>query len=100
LANVAVIIPSVVVCTVLVSRYLVAPRNQAAIVKAAPVSTNDGSSRKRFIEPGTKISLAGLDWSKSPRTLLMALSTTCHFCSESAPFYQKLQQQKRDDVRM
>jgi hypothetical protein len=100
LANVAVIVTSVVVCTVLVRRYLLMPTNQAAIVKAAPVSTNDSSSPKRSIEPGTKISLAGVDWSKSSRTLLLALSTTCHFCTESAPFYQKLQQQKRQDVRL
>jgi hypothetical protein len=29
---------------------------------------------------------------------VLALSTTCHFCSESAPFYQRLKQQKPDNV--
>jgi thiol-disulfide isomerase/thioredoxin len=32
--------------------------------------------------------------------VVLALSTTCHFCSESAPFYQKLQQQKPNSVRL
>jgi len=44
--------------------------------------------------------LPGIDWSKSTRTVVLALSTTCHFCSESAPFYQKLQQQKPNSVRL
>ena len=41
-------------------------------------------------EIGAKVSLAGLDWSQSDRTLVLALSTTCHFCSDSAAFYRKL----------
>jgi hypothetical protein len=41
-------------------------------------------------EIGAKVSLAGVDWSKSGRTLVLALSTTCHFCSESAEFYKRL----------
>jgi hypothetical protein len=31
---------------------------------------------------------------------LVALSTNCHYCTESAPFYQKLQQQKPGDLRL
>jgi len=41
-------------------------------------------------EIGAKVSLAGVDWTKSGRTLVLALSTTCHFCSESAEFYERL----------
>jgi hypothetical protein len=39
---------------------------------------------------GTKILLPGVDWSRSRQNLVLALSTTCHFCSESADFYKKL----------
>ncbi len=31
-----------------------------------------------------------MDWAKSNRTLLLVLQEGCHFCSESAPFYQRL----------
>jgi hypothetical protein len=41
-------------------------------------------------EIGTKVSLAGVDWSKSDRNLVLALSTKCPFCSQSAPFYKEL----------
>ena len=101
LANLAVIITSVVVCTVLVKHFLLPSSKQVAVAATtASLSEVATSSRKRSIEPGTKISLSGIDWSRSERTLLLALSTTCHFCSESAPFYQKLEQQKRDGVRL
>jgi len=39
---------------------------------------------------GAKVALPGVDWSRSERTLVLALSTTCHFCSESAGFYKRL----------
>ena len=39
---------------------------------------------------GERVLLVGVDWSKNERTLLMALSDQCHFCSASSPFYQRL----------
>jgi peroxiredoxin len=39
---------------------------------------------------GAKITVTGIDWSKSKQNLVLALSTTCHFCSESADFYKRL----------
>jgi hypothetical protein len=37
--------------------------------------------------------LPGVDWGKNGRTLVLAISTTCHFCKDSTPFYRKLQEQ-------
>jgi thioredoxin-related protein len=34
-----------------------------------------------------------VDWSRNGRTLVIAISTTCHFCKESEPFYRRLQQE-------
>jgi len=55
---------------------------------------------KRLLEPspnrqgtpsiGAKVSIQGIDWSQSKQNLVLALSTGCHFCSESAGFYQRL----------
>lgn len=39
---------------------------------------------------GERVSLKGVDWSKSGKNLILALSTQCHFCSESAGFYRRL----------
>ena len=34
--------------------------------------------------------MPGVDWSGNDQTLLVVLQKGCHFCSESAPFYQRL----------
>jgi hypothetical protein len=39
---------------------------------------------------GTILKPESVDWSRSDRNLVLALSTQCHFCSESAAFYRKL----------
>ena len=101
LANIAVVITSVVLCSVLIRKYVFSPTKQEASVEAVQSKLPASSvSRRQSIQAGTKISLPGIDWSKSTRTVVLALSTTCHFCSESAPFYQKLQQQKPNSVRL
>jgi rhodanese-related sulfurtransferase len=46
-----------------------------------------------ILKAGMKLELANMDWSKNGRTLVLGLSTTCHFCTESAPFYQKIVRQ-------
>lgn len=39
---------------------------------------------------GTKVNLYGIDWEKNQQTLLLVLDEKCRFCTESAPFYQRL----------
>lgn len=39
---------------------------------------------------GTKLSLPGVNWARNKETLLLALQQDCHYCTESAEFYQRL----------
>jgi hypothetical protein len=39
---------------------------------------------------GKRLDISGENWKESEATLVFAMSTSCHFCSASAPFYQKL----------
>jgi thioredoxin-related protein len=34
--------------------------------------------------------IPSINYSNSPKTMLIAMSTKCHYCSESAPFYKQL----------
>jgi thioredoxin-related protein len=71
----AIILLSLFTCAVLAKRFFL----------------NDNlASRELKIQPGTKISLPNEDWGQSDKTLLFVLSETCIYCSESAPFYQKI----------
>lgn len=86
-ANVAILVVALLLGVVLVKRYL---------LPGAP------PPRAEQLKPGEKFALADVNWGQSKRTLVMVLSTSCHYCTESAPFYQRLAREDsgRDDVRL
>lgn len=88
-ANVAILVVALLLGVVLVKRYLLP-------------SPPPGPQRAEQLKPGEKLTLSDVDWGQSKRTLVMVLSTNCHFCTESAPFYQRLarEQSGRGDVRL
>ena len=47
---------------------------------------------------GTVLNNLGVDWKSSGHTVALVLNRTCHFCSESAPFYQRLVREVSDDA--
>jgi thiol-disulfide isomerase/thioredoxin len=84
-ANLAIIVTSILIGVVAVRNYIV---TKPASTDAAHVATNDQT------QLGRKLSLPDVDWQKNGQTLLLALSSTCHFCTESAPFYKRLAQER------
>ena len=90
LANIGIIIVAILLGVVLVNRYLLPASPQPNAVQAVQ------------IKPGMKLSFPDVNWEKSRKTLLLVLSTTCKYCTESAPFYQQLVKSKggREDVRI
>lgn len=89
-ANLAIIAVAILLGVVLVRNYLL-PRFQAP-QRAAATS----------IPPGTRLSMPGVDWKANGRTVVLALSTGCHFCTESAPFYQRVahERAKAGNIRL
>jgi hypothetical protein len=51
---------------------------------------NDAHAAVDMPRKGSQIDLAGVDWGRADRTLVLALSTQCHYCNESADFYRRL----------
>ena len=94
-ANVAVILVALLLSVVLIKQYLLSKDR-------LPNEQPSNSTSSEQIRPGTKLSFPGVDWTRSNRTLLMVLLTGCHFCTESAAFYQKLAQEKAEhpDLRL
>lgn len=39
---------------------------------------------------GREVRLPGADWQSAPVSVLLQISSTCHFCNDSMPFYRKL----------
>jgi hypothetical protein len=87
LANSATIVVALLITIVLARTYLFPPRPQLV-----PVGIQAGASMKSLV-PGT-------DWAANGRTLLLGLSTQCHFCSESGPFFQRIAKQVRPEVKL
>jgi thiol-disulfide isomerase/thioredoxin len=90
LANIAIIVVAIVVCVVLVKRFVINSEE-----------TNNANEFKE-ISAGEKISLPDLDWTKSDKTLLVVIEKGCHFCSDSAAFYQRIAQEtaSRKNVKL
>ncbi len=88
-ANIAIVVVAVVLCVVLVKRFVLdkpdpGPR-QAANQLAA----------------GDKVPV-GMEWVKGGQTVLLVLQKGCRYCTESAPFYQRLIKEtaNRSDVKV
>ena len=41
---------------------------------------------------GKELNIEGVDWGKNPKTIVLALSNSCGYCTASLPFYKKLVQ--------
>ena len=84
-ANLAIITVACLLVTVLAKDYLLSrPSN---IVQDKP-SANEPAASNSF-----SVSSLGIEW-KSRQTLLLILSSECHYCTESAPFYKRIIQNK------
>jgi len=61
-----------------------------------------GFAAQPAIVEGTSLKgrLAGVDWSRNGQTLVLAISTHCHFCTESTPFFRQIAKEKRKDIKL
>ncbi|MCP9496358.1 MAG: rhodanese-like domain-containing protein [Pyrinomonadaceae bacterium MAG19_C2-C3] len=86
--NIAIIGVAVLLSGVVVKRYF---------LTAAPHDNHNHSGNnvppRKLIHIGSKLTLNGVDWNASGRTLLLAFSQNCLYCTESAPFYRRLAQE-------
>jgi hypothetical protein len=75
-ANILIIVVALMLGGVIVQRYFFTPK------KPEPIQPT----------VGTKINLPEFDFAEQPKNLILVLQKGCHFCSESAPFYKRLQE--------
>lgn len=103
-AHLAIIFTAVLISAVVIKTYIIGDRSRSSdivrpeVASAAEPNQREIPSRRSQpatqLQPGTKIELTGVDWKKNGQTLILALSDKCHFCTESAPFYQRLVKQR------
>lgn len=86
-ANIAIIVVAALLCVVLVKSYL---------LPADGRKQSGEAEMRRGLERGDTVAVPSIDWRKNGKTLLLALSTTCHFCTQSASFYQRVVKERGD----
>ena len=88
LASLATILVSLLLSAVLVKVFLL------------PQSVPTPSRQQPRAGMSLKQSLPDVDWATNKRTLVLAISTQCHYCTESAPFFQRIQKERAKDVKL
>lgn len=78
-ANVAIIIAALAIVGIFARNYFRNPPNS-----------------QQTISPGARFALKDVNWQANGKSLVLAVSTTCHFCTESAPFYRELVSKCKD----
>ena len=86
-ANVSIVVVAVLLIAVITKHYLLPSQHQNPTAQYAAPSVP---------KSGDTVALTGVDWRKNRKTLLLAVSPTCHFCTESGPFYQRLVKEHGD----
>ena len=88
-ANIATILVSLLLSLVLVRQFLLPPPSPASRQSRTPPSAVTPAARGSDLRK----SLPGVNWEKNGRTLVLAISTQCHFCTDSAPFFKRLRKE-------
>lgn len=83
-ANLAIVVTATLFSIVLVRSYF------GPIAESKDRTTPPPITQNLTLQKGDVLNASDVNWLPNGRTLVLALSTTCHFCTESAPFYQKL----------
>jgi hypothetical protein len=91
-ANVVTIAASVLLSAVLIKAYLAPDLGTRRPTAIPMVNAEAGTSLKDRIP--------GVDWKRNGKTLVLAISTRCHFCTESAPFYRRVQEEAGKGVKI
>lgn len=87
-SNVAIILIALVLGYFMVERF------------TYPQPKPGAASAETSIKPGTKLSVQNVDFGKSDKNLILVLSTSCKYCTESIPFYQRLAERNAAEKKL
>ena len=88
IANVAIIVVACLLATVLVKNYLLTSPSQ----QNGPSVSESTQPKQVTINMIGELANANIKFPVEGQTLILAISSNCHFCTDSAAFYKKLVQ--------
>jgi hypothetical protein len=91
-ANIATVFVAVLISASLMKVYFIPANWLRSVPPPLPPAISEGTSLTPLIQ--------GIDWRRNKRTIILGISTHCHFCTESAPFYRRLQSEIGEGVKV
>jgi hypothetical protein len=91
-SNIIVTVVALLLGAVLIKKYLL-PAPQG------PGNNNQSAATAPSVI-GKKISLPDINWSEREGTMILAVQSKCHFCTDSAPFYKRLVDKQRSQSKL
>ncbi|SRR6266542_1900138 len=96
-SQIAIIIVAALIGAVLVKNHLLTgSQSKGAAVNNKPAAGQTADAGLT----GKAITLPDVDWKKGDQTLVLVLSTGCHFCTESASFYKAMTNARKGSTRL
>jgi hypothetical protein len=89
LANLGIIVVSVLAAATLI-RDLQRDRPSASSPTQGQAQAQARPRSPALPVTGTAVSMPGIDWAGQEQTLVLVLSTTCRYCTNSAEFYKRV----------
>jgi len=93
IANVAIVVVASLLATVLIKNNLL-PKPPDPIANRS--DGGNQSLKESRIKVGEILSIEDIHFAGADQTLVLAISSSCQFCSASAPFYKKLVESKKE----
>lgn len=90
-ANIGIIAIALVLAFLIVDRFVISRDSEPIIVGSTLPSIPEAGPQNLI---GKVIPLNEVDWEQNGTTVILYLSTTCRYCTESSPFYQRLKAAK------
>ena len=96
LSNVAIIVVAIVLTFTLIKGYT--SKNSVDAPVKNPTAINPTVNSADLI--GKKLNVPDVDWAKNGKTLVMAVQSGCHFCTDSGPFYRELAKRQSANAKV
>lgn len=94
LANIATVVIALLLSFIVVKQYIFSGSESS---NSSPQQHAVNSSQQSALRPnadvtplGKTVPLENINWKENKKTLVLYLSTSCRYCTESKPFYQRL----------
>lgn len=94
LSKIATIVIAILLCVITIKLFFFPMPQDGVMHKSNTIATSVAS---QIMPVGRVMPLENIDWRENKKTLVLYISTTCHFCDESSPFYKRLVEKYADD---